>query len=134
MMNGALMTADGGLRIGVLGPLQGTRDGAAITGPRGRVGVLLAVLAMSPGHRVGGGRLAELIWDDDQPERARARLHTVVARLRGLLPGVVVTAGDGYLLDIAPAQVDLWRFRHLVQAAGQRPGPEALRLLDEAVG
>ncbi|HEY2520882.1 MAG TPA: BTAD domain-containing putative transcriptional regulator [Streptosporangiaceae bacterium] len=135
------MTDDPGLRIGVLGPLLGTRDGAAITMPRGRAAVLLAVLALSPGRPIGSARLAELIWDDDdRPERARARLQTVVARLRGLLPAMVVTAGDGYLLDIDPGRVDLWRFRQLVQAASQPPagaGPPsaaALDLLDEAVG
>jgi DNA-binding SARP family transcriptional activator/uncharacterized protein HemY len=128
------MTDDPGLRIGVLGPLQGTRDGAAITMPRGRAAVLLALLALSPGRPVGSARLAELIWDDDdRPERARARLQTVVARLRGLLPATVVTAGDGYLLDIAPGQVDLWRFRRLVQDAG-RPAAGALARLDEAIG
>jgi DNA-binding SARP family transcriptional activator/tetratricopeptide (TPR) repeat protein len=128
------MTDDPGLRIGVLGPLQGTRDGAAITMPRGRAAVLLAVLALSPGRPVGSARLAELIWDDDhRPERARARLQTVVARLRGLLPATVVTVGDGYLLDIVPGQVDLWRFRQLVQDAG-RPAAGALDRLDEAVG
>jgi DNA-binding SARP family transcriptional activator len=128
------MTDDPGLRIGVLGPLQGTRDGAPISLPRGRAAVLLAVLALSPGRPIGSARLAELIWDDDdRPERARARLQTVVARLRGLLAGLVVTAGDGYLLDIEPAQVDLWRFRQLVQDAGRSPA-SALAGLDEAVG
>jgi len=29
----------------------------------------------------------------------------VVARLRRMLPGAVVTVGDGYLLDISPDQV-----------------------------
>ena len=60
------------------------RDGAAIGLPRGRAGVLLAVLAMSAGRPVGTGRLTGLIWDSDQPAHARASLHTVVARLRGL--------------------------------------------------
>ncbi|HWG13532.1 MAG TPA: hypothetical protein VG268_09705 [Streptosporangiaceae bacterium] len=129
------MTGDTGLSIGMLGPLQGARDGEAIAMPRGRPAVLLAALAMSPGHPVSGTRLAELIWDDDErPDRARVRLQTVVARLRRLLPGVVVTTGDGYLLDVDPAQVDLCRFRDLVRAAGRAPGPTALSKLDEAAG
>ncbi len=128
------MTDDPDLRIGVLGPLQGTRDDVPITLPRGRAAVLLAVLALSPGRPIGSARLAELIWDgDDRPDRARARLQTVVARLRGLLAGLVVTATDGYLLDVEPTQVDLWRFRQLVQDAGRSPAG-ALAGLDEAVG
>jgi DNA-binding SARP family transcriptional activator len=57
------------------------------------------LLAMSVGRPVGAGRLAGLIWDGDQPEHSRARLPTVVARLRAIVPGAVVTTGDGYLLD-----------------------------------
>ena len=103
--------------------------------PRGRTGVLLAVLAMSAGRPVGAGRLAGLIWDGDQPEHSRASLHTVVARLRGLVPGVVVTAGDGYLLDVDPGRVDVLRFRRLVREAGEAGDPDAaLGLLGQALG
>jgi DNA-binding SARP family transcriptional activator len=134
-MNGAVMAGDSGLRIGLLGPLAGTRDGAVVRLPRGRPGVLLAVLAMSAGRPVGVSRLTELIWDDEQPERARASLQTLVARVRGLVPGVVVHAGEGYLLDVAPDDVDLWQFRRLVRAAGQAGSPVAtLGLLDQALG
>ncbi|HEX7162296.1 MAG TPA: AfsR/SARP family transcriptional regulator, partial [Trebonia sp.] len=111
------------------------RDGAAVTLPRGRAGVLLAVLAMSAGRPVSAGRLAGLIWDGDQPEHSRARLHTVVARLRGLVPGAVVTAGDGYLLGVDPDRVDVLRFRRLVREAGEAGEPgAALGLLGRALG
>jgi DNA-binding SARP family transcriptional activator len=134
-MNGAVVTGDPRLRIGVLGPLLVERGGAAITLTRGRAGVLLAVLAMSAGRPVGAGRLGGLIWDTEQPAHARASLHTVVARLRGLVPGVVVTAGDGYLLDVDADDVDLLRFRRLVREAGEAGGPApALELLEQALG
>ena len=133
--NGAAVTSGGGLRVGVLGPLLVTRDGAEVKLPRGRACTLLAVLAMSAGRPVGAERLAELIWDDDQPEHARASLHSVVARLRGLVPGAVVTAGDGYLLDVDPDQVDLLRFRRLVREAGEASDPgDSLGLLEQALG
>jgi len=106
-----------------LGPLLVIRDGAEVRLPRSRAGVLLAVLAMSAGRPVGTGRLAGLIWDTDQPAHARGSLHTVVARLRGLVPGEVVTAGDGYLLDIDPDDVDLLRFRRLVREAARPTAP-----------
>ena len=90
---------------------------------------------MSAGHPVGITRLTELIWDDEQPEHARARLQTLVARVRGQVPGVVVTAGEGYLLDVDPDAVDLWQFRRLVRAAGEASSPAAaLGLLDQALG
>ena len=90
---GSMMDGDEGLRIGVLGPLVVTRDGAAVRLPRGRSRVLLAVLAMSAGYPVGVGRLAELIWSEEQPERVRASVQTVVARLRVVVPDAIVTAG-----------------------------------------
>ena len=71
-MNGAAVTGDAGLRIGVLGPLLVIRDGAPVMLPRGRTGVLLAALAMSAGRPVGTGRLTGLIWDGEQPEHSRA--------------------------------------------------------------
>jgi DNA-binding SARP family transcriptional activator len=129
------MAGDEGLRIGVLGPLTGTRNGAEVGLPRGRAGVLLAVLAMSAGNPVGAGRLAELIWPEEQPQRVRASLHSLVARLRGAVPDAIVTAANGYLLNVGPDQVDLLRFRQLVGAADGASEPDAARgLLDQALG
>jgi len=142
-VSGTLLPADSrpapagaeGLRIGVLGPLQGACDEAEIKLPRGRVGVLLAVLAMSAGHAVGIGRLAELIWPERQPERVRASMQTLAARLRAFVPDVIVSAGEGYLLDLDPDHVDLLRFRRLVRVAESTSDPAAaLGLLDSALG
>jgi hypothetical protein len=80
------------LHVSVLGPLTVIRAGVTVRPGRGRAGVLLAVLAMSAGRSVSTARLAGLIWDDDQPEHSRASLHTVVTRLRGIVPGAVMTA------------------------------------------
>jgi DNA-binding SARP family transcriptional activator len=122
------------LRIGVLGPLLGTRGGIEFTAPHGRAGVLLAVLAMSAGQPVSCRRLAQVIWSDEPPVSVRASLHSLVARVRGLVPGAIVTVGDGYLLDIDPDHVDLMRFRRLVRAADEARDPAAARqLLDEAL-
>jgi DNA-binding SARP family transcriptional activator len=122
------------LCVGVLGPLLVTRDGAAVGLLRGRPGVLLAVLAMSAGRPVGADRLAGLLWDDDRPEHLRASLNTVVARLRRMVSGAVVTVGDGYLLDISPDHVDVLRFRRLAREAGEADGrASALGLFDQAL-
>jgi DNA-binding SARP family transcriptional activator len=96
--------------------------------------VLLAVLAMSAGRPVSADRLAGLLWDDDWPEHLRASLHTVVARLRRMVPGAVVTVGDGYLLDISPDHVDVLRFRRLAREAGEADDRgTALGLFDQAL-
>jgi DNA-binding SARP family transcriptional activator len=132
---GARVPGEEGLWIGVLGPLSGTRDGAVVRMPRGRSGILLAALAMSAGRPVGVGRLADLIWPEEQPERVRPSIQTLVARVRGQVPDVVVTAADGYLLDIDPDHVDLLRFRRLVREADDSANPAvAAGLLDQALG
>lgn len=90
---------------------------------------------MSAGHAVSIGRLAELIWPDRQPERVRASVQTLAARLRAFVPGVIVSAGDGYVLDLDPDHVDLLRFRRLVRdASGASDSAAALGLLDTALG
>jgi DNA-binding SARP family transcriptional activator/tetratricopeptide (TPR) repeat protein len=133
-VDGAEVAGDAGLRVGVLGPLLVVRDGVAVRLPRGRVGVLLAVLAMSAGRPVGADRLAGLLWDDDRPEHLRASLNTVVARMRRMVPGAVVTVGDGYLLDISPDHVDVLRFRRLArEAGGADDRASALGLFDRAL-
>jgi DNA-binding SARP family transcriptional activator len=123
-----------GLHIRILGPLEGSRGETAVELPRGRVRVLLAVLAMSAGHAVSIGRLAELIWADRQPVRVRASMQTLAARLRAAVPDVIVSVGDGYLLDLDQDHVDLLRFRQLVRSAQGASDPEsALGLLDAAL-
>jgi DNA-binding SARP family transcriptional activator len=96
--------------------------------------VLLAVLAMSAPRPVSADRLAGLLWDDDRPEHLRASLHTVVARMRRMVPGAVVTVGDGYLLDVSPDDVDVLRFRRLAREAGEAGDRVlALGLFDQAL-
>jgi Bacterial transcriptional activator domain len=63
-MNGAAVTGDAGLRIGILGPLLKIRDGAAIRLPRGRTGCCASrcggqLLRALP----GAGRQAEAIGE-----------------------------------------------------------------------
>ncbi|HEX6525087.1 MAG TPA: BTAD domain-containing putative transcriptional regulator [Streptosporangiaceae bacterium] len=90
---------------------------------------------MSAGHAVSMDRLAELIWPDRQPERVRASLQTLATRLRAVVPGVIVSVGDGYLLKLDPDHVDLLHFRRLVCSAQRADDPgHALGLLDAALG
>jgi DNA-binding SARP family transcriptional activator len=131
----AVKAGGNGLRVNILGPLEASQDGTSLTLPRGRTALLLAILAMSAGHPVSVDRLGDLIWPEQQPERIRGSLHSLVARLRGQLGAdAIATAADGYALDIHPDQVDLLRFRRLVRAADAASGADdTLRLLDEAL-
>ena len=59
------------------------------------------------------------LWGDSPPEDAEAALQAHVSRLRKALPGadgLLVTRPPGYVLEIAPEQLDLVRFRALARA------------------
>ncbi|MBN6041126.1 BTAD domain-containing putative transcriptional regulator [Amycolatopsis sp. 195334CR] len=106
------------LRIFLLGPLRVERFGepVALSSPKQRA--LLAVLAVSPGVSVSVDALAHGVWGEELPERARASLHTLVARLRRLLgDGSIRTTADGYLLDVEPGAIDVAEFQRLLAVA-----------------
>lgn len=115
------MDQPGGVRIGVLGPLEVTVDGRAVDIPNGQVRTLLASLLVASGRSVRMDDLAEWLWPDRMPVHVRSAVHTYVARLRGLLGhGLIRTTSDGaYLFAAGPEQVDLWRFRELLATARQ---------------
>jgi hypothetical protein len=70
-----------------------------------------------------------------QTERVRGSLQTLVMRLGRTVPNAIVTAADGYLLNIDPDHIDLLRFRRLVCAVDTASEPDAARrLLDQALG
>src|SRR5262245_8618376 len=84
---------------------------------------LLAALALNPGHVVGFDSLVAALWGDAPPATARKTLQTYVSNVRRSLgPELVGTAASGYVLHAAPEDVDVGRFRALVQR-----GEEALR-------
>ena len=122
------------LAFGILGPLDVTRGGAPVrvSGPKLRI--ILAALLLRPNATVSVDRLAEELWGDQQPPTARKSARLYAQRLRRALgEAVIETRNDGYLLRLAPAQLDLLRFRALVDRA-RTAEPETERtLLAEAL-
>jgi DNA-binding SARP family transcriptional activator/tetratricopeptide (TPR) repeat protein/energy-coupling factor transporter ATP-binding protein EcfA2 len=111
--------------IGLLGPLEATRDGqpVSVTAPKERV--LLALLAVHANRVVPVERLLEELWPGRPPARARAALQTRVSALRRLLHGedddqVLVTQPAGYLLRVDDDDLDASRFERLVAGGRQR--------------
>ncbi|MBM7784727.1 AfsR/SARP family transcriptional regulator [Tenggerimyces flavus] len=120
--------------IGLLGPLDVRVAGDQVDVPRGRVRVLLAVLALSAGESVTADALAERIWGEHLPENVRGSLHTLVMRLRRILGADrVATSAGGYLLDVAADAVDATRFGRLLDRADAGANEERA-LLGEALG
>ncbi|MCX5262456.1 BTAD domain-containing putative transcriptional regulator [Streptomyces sp. NBC_00199] len=131
----------------LLGSLELRVAGRAVEpGPPQRRAVLAFLLA-DAGRPVPIDALVDRLWGDHPPAEARASLYAHIARIRRLLevkPGApvlehgdltasprVLRRADGYLLDVAPDQVDLHRFRHLVEQArgfARTDGERALAL------
>ncbi|MFD7442873.1 BTAD domain-containing putative transcriptional regulator [Streptomyces sp. NPDC059909] len=120
----------------ILGPLSISVAGKDIAIDSGKLRVLLTALLLRAGSVVENDRLADWLWDEKRPSNPRGALHTYVRRLRVLLgdSDLVVTAANGYRIEVAEGQLDLSRFRRLVRTAGQADAPaERARLLAEAL-
>jgi DNA-binding SARP family transcriptional activator len=102
------MAAGGGVRIGILGPLE-VRDETGQTVPIGgtRLRVLLIRLALAPGRAVTAGRLAGDMWPGGGPADPANALQALVSRLRAAAgPGLVEHGPGGYRLAVDPGDVD----------------------------
>lgn len=135
------------LSFRLLGPFEVTGgDGRVIDlGPRKQRAVL-AVLALEPGRIVSLDRLIDELWADEPPSSATATLQSYVSNLRKVLepgrrprtpPAVLLTREPGYLLSVAPGQVDLARFVSCVEdgrrALARREYAAVLALIDRAL-
>ncbi len=101
-----------GARIALLGPPAVTRDGTPVTFDTRKAMALLAYLVLTarPVAREG---LCDLLWPDQDPERARGALRRTLSTLRaGVGADVLVTAGDTVAVAEG-ADVDVVRFRAL---------------------
>ena len=134
------------MRFGILGPLQVIGDDGRELALGGRMPrTVLAILLLRANEVVSSDRLVEELWAGAPPASSAKGLHVHVSRLRRALaaghpdPGGerVLTAAGGYLLRIAPDELDVERCTrligegHALLAAG-RPD-QALAALSGAV-
>ena len=116
----------GAMDFYLLGPFDARVEGRRIAMGRRQERRLLGLLLLEPGRVVPLHRLLDLLWDGEPPARARAAVHTYVARLRSRLAphGVaLVTQGEGYVAEVAPERVDAHRFAALVADARASADP-----------
>src|SRR3954454_4253901 len=119
------------LTVNVLGVFEVRLGDRVLDVPRGRMRVLLTILALSAGQVVSIGTIAERLWGPAEPVHPRGAVHSTVRRLRRVLGAddLILTRPDGYLLDIAPERVDALHFDLLVRAArGQDPASALVTL------
>ena len=107
---------------------------------------LLAVLLLRAGEVVSTDRLIDDLWGERPPPAATKALQAHISRLRkaldangaGLLDddgdralgssgGVLITRGHGYLLRVARGELDLDRFRGMVEEGARRWRPASPR-------
>ena len=110
----------------ILGPLEVLDGGHVLELGRKKQRTLLTVLLLHANEVVSSDRLIEAVWEDHPPQTAGKALQVYVSQLRKLLGKERVhTKAPGYLLHVAPDELDLERCRQLI--AEGRP-TEALAL------
>jgi pimeloyl-ACP methyl ester carboxylesterase/DNA-binding SARP family transcriptional activator len=123
--------------IRLLGPVDVVVDGRPLAPPGRYARTMLAVLAVRAGQVVPADVLIEAMWGPDAPRTARHALHVHASALRRLVPGgpspaqpdrrqpepgqpgpaqpglPLVGRPGGYVLQVAPGQLDIDRFEDL---------------------
>ncbi|MFI5881433.1 BTAD domain-containing putative transcriptional regulator [Streptomyces sp. NPDC051554] len=133
------MEVDTMVDVQLLGPVELSAEGRAVeVGPPQRRTVM-AALAVDVGRPVAVDVVIERVWGPRAPDGARGAVHAHVARIRRMCeqapetarePLLVVRRSGGYLLEARPDQVDVYRFRLLVdQARAAGPAEPARALL-----
>src|SRR6266568_1878152 len=99
----------------VLGPTELWSAGQQCDLGPARVRSVLAILLLTPRTIVPAEALIERLWDAEPPPKARESLSVYVARLRASLREAVgdgvrlAGRASGYVLDVDPEAVDLYR-------------------------
>jgi YVTN family beta-propeller protein len=76
---------------------------------------VLAILLIHRGNAVSVDRIVDLLWGERPPATAAKTVQVYVSRLRKALgEGLLLTRGGGYVLELAPEQLDADRFEDAV--------------------
>jgi DNA-binding SARP family transcriptional activator len=118
----------------ILGPLEVTADGQPLALGGQKLRALIALLLLDAGRVVSTDRIVDSLWGEHPPRTATTSLQNFVSQLRKLLgPEALETKPPGYRLRIAPAELDLNRFRALVDEARTAPTEDRIAKLREAL-
>jgi DNA-binding SARP family transcriptional activator len=132
----------------ILGPLEVVDvEGHRLDLGAPRQRAVLAALLVHLNEVVSIDRLIDELWGDTPPGAATTSLQAYVSNLRRVLEpdraprtpaAILVTEAPGYVLRVAPEQVDAYRFERLAadahRALGAGDGAGALATLDRALG
>src|SRR5712692_3927777 len=122
------------MEFGVLGPFRVTDGEREIPLPRQKHRALLAFLVLHAGEVVSVDRLLDELWGERPPATAKNSLQNNISQLRKLLGAdVLQTRPPGYVLDLAPDDLDLSRFLRLLEDARTQAPPERAATLRRAL-
>jgi YVTN family beta-propeller protein len=103
----------------ILGPLEVLSEERVLDVGGGKQRSVLALLLLHANEVVSSDRLIDELWPDEPPPSAAKIIQVHVSRLRKALDGVgeaiLLTRGPGYVLRVAPGQLDRDRFRGLLE-------------------
>ena len=113
------------IRFQLLGPLRLEHRGVVVEGPTApKVRQLLALLLLKPNQVVSADLIVDELWGGQPPRRAIVTLQTYICHIRKLLAQgcgndervdrLLTTVSPGYVLSVEPGQLDLDRFRDLL--------------------
>ncbi|MCX4637557.1 AAA family ATPase [Streptomyces sp. RPA4-5] len=126
------------LLLSVLGPMSARHDGHDLPLGPPRRRALLALLLIRLGRVVPTELLIEELWGEEPPRQSVATLQSHISHLRRVLqpasgpdrPTVLRHRAHGYVLELAPEQIDACRFERLVAEGRlllERRDPRAAR-------
>ncbi|MFE6525779.1 BTAD domain-containing putative transcriptional regulator [Streptomyces sp. NPDC057794] len=113
-------------RFALLGPVRAWRGERELDLGSPQQRVVLAALLLRRGRPLPLGELIDAVWGQEPPAAAVSVLRTYVSRLRKVLepdrgpaqrPRVLVSVGDGYLLNVPDDGLDLAVFQRRVAQA-----------------
>ena len=105
----------------ILGPFEVADGDRTLVIGGGRQRKLLAILLLHANEIVGSERLIDQLWREQRPETAAKALHGYISQLRKTLGhDVLLTRPGGYVLRIAPGELDAQRFEQLVERGTRR--------------
>jgi DNA-binding SARP family transcriptional activator len=121
----------------LLGGIEAHGRGQLVGVGHARRQCVLAVLLVEANAAVSVAELIDRVRAAHPRRRSRENLRSCLTRLRGILAGDdadIVRRGNSYQLAVDESQIDLHRFRQLIDAARIAPDNEAVVLSEEALG
>lgn len=114
-----VFSPDPRIRVAVLGPVLIAGRGGRLIEPSGALGQsLIRSLALTRNQALSTDALIEDLWGDEPPSNAKAALHTLVSRLRGVIAdGLLVSTATGYALSTDADGTDIGLARALQSQA-----------------